>query len=214
MDTLQRKIYLVRHAESAWNSERRVQGTCLEVPLSPAGRIQAEKLGRRLGTLEFHTAFSSDAVRAVETARIALGDDRPITVSSDFRELSLGEWEGRLISEIRVESPEKVELWYRKPTSVALENGEDFRAFRKRVVAVMNRIIGDSDGGDLLVITHGGFICSYLTHVLNMDVDDIWSFSLPNASLTTLVLDFKTRLRSFGDTSHLELDAAGENGIS
>ncbi|MCK4235815.1 MAG: histidine phosphatase family protein, partial [Candidatus Krumholzibacteria bacterium] len=63
------------------------------------------------------------------------------------------------------------------------------------------------------VVTHGGFICSYLTHLLNMDLDDLWCFSLPNASITTVVLDFRPRLRSFGDASHLREDAVGLDGM-
>ena len=73
-------LYLVRHAESVWNSERRVQGTCLEVPLSPAGREQADLLGRRLRQLSFGHVYCSPAERALETARIALGEEHPITV--------------------------------------------------------------------------------------------------------------------------------------
>ncbi len=213
MDSSQRKIYLVRHAESTWNSERRVQGTCLDVPLSPTGRMQAQLLGLRLRRLPVRTVYSSDAERAIETARCALGDGYRITMSAEIRELSLGEWEGRLIGDIRAETPQKLEAWYRNPSTVSLKGGEDLSAFRKRVVSYMERIIGDPDAGDVAVITHGGVICMYLTHLLNMNMDDLWSFSLPNASLTTVVLDFKPRLRSFGDTSHLDASALGLDGM-
>ena len=213
MDSPQRKIYLVRHAESTWNSERRVQGTCLDVPLSPTGRMQAHRLGIRLRRLPVRTVYSSDAERAIETARCALGDAYRIAMSAEIRELSLGEWEGRLIGDIRAETPQKLEAWYRNPSTVSLKGGEDLSAFRKRVVSYMEGIIGDPDAGDVAVITHGGVICMYLTHLLNMHMDDLWSFSLPNASLTTVVLDFKPRLRSFGDTSHLDASALGLDGM-
>jgi len=208
-----RKIHLIRHAESLWNSERRVQGTCLQVPLSPTGRAQAQLLGRRLKTLPLRAVYSSDAERALETARLSLGDGCRITVSGEIRELSLGEWEGRLITDLRAENPERLEAWYRTPSTVRLEGGEDLVTFRKRVVAFMDGIIGSPDGGDTAVITHGGVICIYMTHLLGMHVDDIWSFSLPNASITTVVLDFKPRLRSFGDTAHLDAAALGLDGM-
>ena len=201
MNSSPRKIHLIRHAESLWNSERRVQGTCLQVPLSPTGRAQAHLLGRRLKTLPLRAVYSSDAERALETARLSLGDGCRITVSGEIRELSLGEWEGRLITDLRAENPER------------LEGGEDLVAFRKRVVVFMDGIIGSPDGGDTAVITHGGVICIYMTHLLGMRVDDIWSFSLPNASITTVVLDFKPRLRSFGDTAHLDAAALGLDGM-
>jgi broad specificity phosphatase PhoE len=213
MDSPPRRIYLVRHAESSWNSERRVQGTSLEVPLSPTGRTQARLLGRRLRALTLAAVYSSDAERTLETARLSIGDDRRIEVSKEIRELSLGEWEGRLVVDLRAEDPEKLERWYRKPSTVALAGGEDLVRFRARVVTFMNRLIDSRDGGDTAVITHGGVICIYLTHLLGMNVDDLWSFSLPNASLTTVVLDFKPRLRSFGDTSHLDASALGLDGM-
>ena len=213
MDSSPRKIYLIRHAESLWNSERRVQGTCLQVPLSPTGRTQAQLLGRRLRTLPLRAVYSSDAERALETARLSLVDGRPIAVSGEIRELSLGEWEGRLIADLHAENPEKLEAWYRKPSTVRLEGGENLRTFRNRVVSFIDGIIGSPDGGDTAVITHGGVICGYLTHLLGMHVDDIWSFSLPNASITTVVLDFKPRLRSFGDTAHLDTAALGLDGM-
>lgn len=210
-DAAQRKLYLVRHAESAWNSERRVQGTCLEVPLSPAGRRQAELLGARLRSLPAAAFYTSDARRAVETARIALGEDRRIVVSPELRELSLGEWEGRLVSDIARETPDRIEAWYRRPTSVAIAGADDLAAFRDRAVAAIGRILAAHGGDDVAVIGHGGFICSYLTWVLGMRVDDLWSFSLPNASITTLVVDFKQRLRAFGDTAHLDAAATARN---
>jgi broad specificity phosphatase PhoE len=208
-----RKLYLVRHAESAWNSEHRVQGTCLDVPLSPTGRAQAELLGRRLRTLPLAAVYSSDAERALETTRLALGDRFPFERAAELRELSLGEWEGRLISEIRAETPERIDTWYRRPTAVRLAGAENLHLFRERVVSFMDKIIASPDGGDVAVVTHGGVICSYLTYLLNMSIDDLWSFSLPNASITTIVLDFRPRLRSFGDTAHLDAEALGLDGM-
>ncbi len=208
-----RKLHLVRHAESVWNGERRVQGTCSGVLLSERGREQARLLGKRLERMEFASVHSSDAERAVETAHIALGGELEIFVRPDLRELTLGAWEGRLISELKEEQPDQVDLWYRAPTKVEIEGAENLYSFRDRVVAAIEDIIDSSDEGDLLVFTHGGVICSYLTSIFEMDLDDLWSFSLPNASITSIVLDFRPRLRSFGDTSHLTGDGPGFDGM-
>lgn len=213
MEPEKRKIHLVRHAESVWNEERRVQGTCSGIPLSERGRIQARLLGNRLRSLRVRSIYCSDAERAIETARIALGDGGNITLMHDLRELSLGEWEGRLISDLRESGPDLLERWYREPTKAEVEGAEDMFSFKKRIVGAFNTILGVPDGGDAIVITHGGVICAYLTHILDMKLDDIWSFSLPNASVTTIVLDFKMRLRSFGDTSHLHDGCLGSDGM-
>ena len=94
MDHDKRKLYLVRHAESVWNAERKVQGTCPGILLSELGREQARLLGNRLRAIEA-AVYCSDAERAVETARLALGNGRDMTLMEELRELSLGEWEGR-----------------------------------------------------------------------------------------------------------------------
>ncbi len=213
VNTELRKIHLVRHAESSWNSEHRVQGQCLEVPLSSTGRRQALFLGSRLKTLDLAAVYSSDAERALETMHLALGAEYPCEISSELREISLGEWEGRLVREIRAEAPDKIETWYRKPSAVRLEGGEDLHSFRTRVVSIVEKLIASSGTGDIAIITHGGVICGYLTALLDMDIDNLWSFSLPNASITTVVLDFRPRLRTFGDTSHLDERALGLDGM-
>ncbi len=208
-----RKLHFVRHAESVWNGERRVQGTCPGVLLSERGREQARLLGERLRRMEFSAVYSSDAERAVETARIALGGEREISLRSELRELTLGAWEGRLIGELRKEAQDQIDLWYRAPTKVEIDGAENLYAFRDRVVSAIENIIDSSGEGDLLIFTHGGAICVYLTHIFKMDLDDLWSFSLPNASITSIVLDFRPRLSSFGDTAHLMGNALGLNGM-
>jgi broad specificity phosphatase PhoE len=213
VDREKRKIYLVRHAESVWNDERRVQGTCPGITLSERGRIQARLLGNRLRSMRIRSVYCSDAERAVETARIALGDGRDMILMHDLRELSLGEWEGRLICDLRENDPDLLDRWYRQPTTVQVEGAENMFSFKKRVLEAFDTIIQAPGGGDAIVISHGGVICAYLTHLLNMDLDDLWTFSLPNASLTTIILDFKPRLRAFGDTAHLHRDCLGADGM-
>jgi broad specificity phosphatase PhoE len=162
--------------------------------------------------MRIRSVYCSDAERALETARIALGDGSDMTLMHDLRELSLGEWEGRLICDLREGDPELLDRWYRKPTTVKVEGAEGMFAFRERILAAFDKII-KAPGGDAIVITHGGVICAYLTHLLDMDLDNLWSFSLPNASVTTIILDFKPRLRSFGDTAHLHRGCIGEDGM-
>ncbi len=214
MDHDKRKLYLVRHAESVWNAERKVQGTCPGILLSELGREQARLLGNRLRAIDAASVYCSDAERAIETARLALGNGREITLMPELRELSLGDWEGRSIVELLAAEPSLIDRWYREPTKVRVNGAEDIFSFRDRIVRTMESIEKSSGEGDVIVVTHGGVICSYLTHILGMNLDDLWSFSLPNASITTVILDFKPRLRSFGDTAHLTADAPGFDGIS
>ena len=103
MDRSMRKLYLVRHAESVWNKERRIQGTCKGVRLSETGKDQARLLGKRLKTMDFGGVYCSSAERVIETAQLALGEDYPVTIEKEIRELTLGVWEGRLIKELHDE---------------------------------------------------------------------------------------------------------------
>jgi len=208
-----RNIHLIRHGESVWNRERRAQGTCPGVSLSDAGRRQANALGRRLRSLPFDHVYSSDALRALETARIALGGGREPIVRGELRELGLGDWEGRLLAEIRRESPGEIDRWYRRPTTARIEGGEDIRRFRDRVVRAIDAIVEETARGDVLVFTHGGVISCYLTAILGMDVDDLWAFSIGNTSITTIVLDFRPRVSRLGGTSHLNGGRSGFDGI-
>jgi len=214
MDRDKRKIYLVRHAESVWNAERKVQGTCPGILLSELGREQARLLGNRLKAIEAEAIYCSDAERAVETVRLALGNGRKITLMQELRELSLGEWEGKSIADLWKEEPSMIDRWYREPTKVKVKGAEDISSFRDRIVRTIESISKASNGGNIIIVTHGGVICAYLTHILGMNLDDLWSFSLPNASVTTIIIDFKPRLRSFGDTAHLRSEERGFDGIS
>jgi broad specificity phosphatase PhoE len=193
--------------------QRRIQGNYNLNGLSEVGRRQAELLGRRLERMDFDSVFCSSVQRAVETAEIALGESSDINYRDDLREISFGSWEGKLIEEIRDEFPGRIENWFEKPTSVSIERGEALTDFRDRVVEAFEVITGGKESGNLLVITHGGVICTYLTELLGMDLDDLWSFSLPNASLTTVTLEFRKRLRLFGDTSHLDGQSIGFDGM-
>ncbi len=212
MDSGPKKLHMVRHGESVWNSERRVQKNTDGIALSPRGRKQAELLGARLQGMRFDRVYCSDVQRALETARIALGETFPLTISSGLREIGFGEWEGKLVREIEEEYPGAMSRWFEAPSKVEIKGAERFLDFHERVVSEIGRIIGSAPG-DILMITHGGVICTYLTHILGMSPDDIWAFSLPNASVTTIMLEFRPRLRLLGDAHHLSGGTLGFDGM-
>ena len=92
--------YLVRHGETSWNREGRIQGHA-DVALSEPGRRQMQRIAARLAGYDFAAIYCSDLARAKDSA-LAIVDGRGVSVEtdSDLREFSYGEWEGLTIGEV------------------------------------------------------------------------------------------------------------------
>ena len=133
-------LLLVRHGETDWNAEGRLQGHT-DRPLNEHGRRQAAALAERLAEERVDAIVTSDLARARETAEIVgarLG--LPVAVDPDLREKDWGTWEG-LTSDERL--------------TVELE-GESTEAHRERVMRAIGRIVAAHAGGRVVVVTHGG----------------------------------------------------------
>src|SRR5437867_1722935 len=109
------RLLLARHGETTWNAERRFQGRT-DVALSPRGRAQAEALGGALRGHRIAAAYVSPFRRARETAEVALaGTGVPVTPVEELRELSLGEWEGCTVDEVRAREGDPYRAWLLAP---------------------------------------------------------------------------------------------------
>jgi len=197
-------VYLIRHAETEYNKEGRVQGFT-ESPLSELGRRQADRLRGRLGGIKIGAAASSPSERAVDTARIALDGSISVITHEGLREMNLGVWEGRVAADIKKAYPKEVKLWFERPSQLRLDGGETMRQFRRRVTRTMDEVRDAAGDTTVAVITHGGVIRIYLTHLLGMKLDDIWRFKIQNCSLTRVLFPANTpRLDLLGDIHHLD----------
>ena len=156
---------LVRHAETRWNREKRIQGQ-RDSALTGAGRNQADRWGGILKSHCWRRMLASDVGRAVETAtRINAVLNIELTFDSRLREQDWGDWAGKTISQIRAGQPRMLaELagagWDFRPPG-----GED----RRSVLARSKRALEDAaarwPGEDILVVTHGGVIKSLIYHL-------------------------------------------------
>ena len=123
-------MLLIRHGESIWNQERRIQGN-LDPDLSDRGRAQAELLAERLKGRPFAALYTSPLRRALDTATI-LGESAGLAPRSidGLREIRLGEWEGKTATEIRTASGDLYDRWLDRPLDVSSPpGGEEIRAF-------------------------------------------------------------------------------------
>jgi broad specificity phosphatase PhoE len=149
-------ILLARHGETDWNSERRWQGHA-DQPLNDVGRTQARKLAETLADRAIDVVYSSDLVRAHETALIVaerLG--LPVEVDAGLREVDVGDWAGRLVTEIEDADPEAFQLW--RQGRKAWNGGESYEEMGERVVAAVLRLSARHPGQTVLIVTHGGSI--------------------------------------------------------
>jgi probable phosphoglycerate mutase len=149
-------ILLARHGETDWNAERRVQGHS-DTPLNETGRAQARALGDELAEEPFDAVYSSDLLRAHETARIvAQRRGLEVTAIRDLRERHFGTWEGLTDDEILVRFPEA--------HSGAWGDGETRDEMAQRVFDALQRIAETHPSGRVLVVSHGGPLRAVLTH--------------------------------------------------
>lgn len=196
-------IFLVRHAESTWNRQKKIQGQ-KDPPLSKYGKREAKLVGKRFRELPFDAVYSSPQRRALETARSIVGSKADICIDEDLREICLGEWEGKTISQIRKIYGEGFERWVVRPDRLPIPGGEDFRAFVRRVKKALRKIEKDHPNSNVLMVGHGGVISTYVTVVLNIKPVDVWCVTVKNASVTIVeVKDGMRRLVIFNDISHL-----------
>jgi broad specificity phosphatase PhoE len=198
-------LTLIRHGESEWNREGRIQGE-MDCDLSDLGRRQALLLGERLGGEVFDAAYASTATRAMDTGRIAVGSRMRVEPRAELREINLGAWEGELVSDLKRRYPRDADLWFRNPSRVTIDGAETLRGFRRRVTGAIDGILSSHDAdSSVVVFAHGGVICSYLTGVLGLKLDDLWRFRIRNASLTRLIFPLnRPRIDLLNDVSHLD----------
>jgi len=149
-------ILLARHGETDWNLNRRVQGHS-DTPLNDTGRAQAQALGEELAGERIDAVYSSDLVRAHETAR-AVAEPRGLGVTAirDLRERHFGTWEGMTDDEIFARfDPTPETSW---------GDGETREEMAERVLDALRRIAATHPGSRVLVVSHGGPLRAVLSH--------------------------------------------------
>jgi len=201
------RLLLARHGQSVSNAVRRFQGA-QDVALSELGARQAEALGQAIRRLPIAAVYTSPLERARRTAEIAAaGLGVPLTPVDDLRELSLGEWEGRTVEEIRALPGDPYEQWVRDPVACLPPGAEPLAEVQARVVSAMADIAADHPNGQqVLVVCHGGVISAYLAHCLGLPLSSIWRLTLSNGSITEVA---PPSVRCVNSTRHLSGLGAG-----
>ena len=182
------RLILVRHGESTWNAEERLQGQ-LDPPLSERGREQSRALAGILDGPAADRVVCSDLGRARETAEL-LGL-RPGRFDPRWREIDVGEWGGVVAAEIDAQGGELTN-WRGGPRTAP--SGETWDDFSARVAGAVDELV--AAGGPWLVVCHGGCIRAAVAHVTG--ADQLHLGSPPNASMTVIEVGARPRLLVYG----------------
>ncbi len=203
------RLIIVRHAESAFNLQGRIQGH-LDSALTPKGVRQARALEKRIfKKFKIDRVYSSDLGRAYSTTlhitkrlHVAL---RRITRDPLLREINLGAWEGMTPEEVDRLYDKGFQRWLKGPSKCRIPRCEGITAFRKRIMGRVGAIARANRGKTVLIVTHGGAITCLLAEWLKADFDTLLlNLQIDNTSLTIAEAhDKKVRLMTINDATHL-----------
>jgi broad specificity phosphatase PhoE len=197
-------LLLVRHGETAWNRTHRWQGQ-FDMPLNELGEAQAMATARRLMADELAAIFSSDLIRARQTAEaIASACRLPVQLDAGLREVDVGSWVGLTSEEAAEKDPVGHARW--REGGTGWDDGETYPAMAARVVSAVGAIASRYAAADrIVVVTHGGPIRALAAHAVALEGDGRRRLAAgPNASLTTIDIgDAGWRLVAYNDAGHI-----------
>ncbi|MDP2241418.1 MAG: histidine phosphatase family protein [Burkholderiales bacterium] len=199
------QLILVRHGETLWNRERRMQGQ-RDSPLSDTGKHQARRLGQRLADLSFSVLYSSDLGRAYETARsVAAVTGHEIAVDTRLRERHFGVFEGLTSDEIESGFPAEFDCFKSRNPAYVIPGGESAQQFRDRCLSVLEEIAERHLGATVVVVTHGLVLDVAYREAHAIALGEPRPVPLLNASLNVFHYGNRHwRCETWGDVSHLQ----------
>ena len=167
------KLYLVRHGETDWNLQNRIQGQT-DTPLNEQGRRQAQELAMKLKEKHhISSLYSSRQKRAFETAQVV---GRMIGLEPQIRqgleEISLGKWEGYTWRQVREQIPEAYQAWYNNRRYQVPPQGESYQQLLDRLLPTLADLM-EKNGGNVLAVTHSAVIMTLLSFVYDTPFEDM-----------------------------------------
>lgn len=212
------RILAIRHGETAWNVDTRIQGQ-LDIGLNDLGRRQARQAAMQLADEALDAIYSSDLQRAHDTAQ-ALAQRSGLTVQADagLRERRFGVFEGKTFAEIDAQHPELALRWKRREPDFGAPGGETLIEFYERCVTTATRLAAAHAGQTIALVTHGGVLDCLYRAATRVALNAPRTWQIGNTSINRLLwTDDGFTLVGWGDTQHLEqlnavLDEASDGG--
>ena len=202
-------LYCIRHGESLYNAEGRVQGQS-DVALSPFGLRQGEAVAEALSRKPIDAIYASPLSRAMQTAEVVAERlDLPIRTDGRLKEVHAGVFQDRLRAELQRDLPEELARWQSEDLDYVIPGGESRRDLMGRGREVLESIARE-DHQHAAVIAHGRLLVVTLKHLVGMAPTDS-PRSLQNASITTLTTNGSGQ---FEVLAWDEVDHLGSTGLA
>ena len=198
------EIILIRHGETEWNSQQRMQGHS-DSDLSSVGQAQIQALGQWMKNVPFDLIYSSDSLRAKQTAEaITQFSGHELKIDLRLREKNLGVFEGLTSEEARERHPEVFRLFKTAGSKYVIDEGESTQQLQDRALEIVNEIRIKHPEERVLLVTHGGFIRVVMKHSLGLSLETPTRFLIRNTGVFRLVWEDKWLVSQMGGVSHLE----------
>jgi alpha-ribazole phosphatase len=181
------RLYLIRHGESVAAYDGRYYGQT-DLPLLEKGREQMVLIAERLSRTPPQRLYSSDLARARESAEV-LGRRWNLvpTIRREFREVSMGRWEGLSYEEINLRYPDEASEWANGASSFRFPGGESLRSLKGRVLPAHRKIMAENaDDAVLALVGHGGPNRIILCQALGIPLTYFWRLGQDFGSLSII----------------------------
>lgn len=176
------RIYLVRHGQTTFNAERRIQGQ-MESDLTPEGEQQAIALRKKLKDISFSALYVSPLRRTRRTAELLTeGFGLEPIYLDELKEILMGDWQGRLVSDLETEFAEELDTFWHHPENFARPTCETYQQVRNRAASAMETMVQRHPGQNVLVVTHGALLKTLYTFFKYQPIHDIANAPHPHST--------------------------------
>lgn len=176
-------VVLIRHGETAWNVEHRLQGHT-DIPLNNCGQWQAQQAARALSGIPLMAIYSSDLLRAKATAELIAAEHRlAVNLMPALRERHYGVFEGLCTDAIAAQYPVAYAAWQTRSPDYVIPGGESLGAMYGRVSAIFSQLVANHAGHTIGLVAHGGVLDCLYRFVKQLPLSAPRDFPLQNASL-------------------------------
>jgi len=201
---VQTRICFIRHGETDWNVEKRIQGHT-DIELNETGRSQALAMAFNAAHHRFHAIYSSDLARAKETAQVlAQREEHEVKLLPQLRERHYGIFQGITAAQGAERHPAAYAHYTARDLDYAFETGESLRGFAERVAEGVDWLVRHHSGQTIAAVSHAGVLDILYRRATGRPLETPRDFKIPNCALNWFHFDGQGwHLEAWADRHHL-----------